>query len=329
MLSNPALATLQRFAAQHPDIASAGRIGLAFSGGADSTALLLAARSFWDRQRLIALHVNHGLQPSAPAFAAHCARFCAAQQLPCAEAQVSVDVGRGQSVEEQARDARYLALAELARQQGCTVVLLAQHGDDQAESVLLALLRGAGPRGLAAMPARMLRHGVLFARPLLDCGSAELRAWLTAQGVAFLRDPMNVDPAFRRSRIRAELLPVIAQLEPAYRQTLGRTAALCAAADAQVQWRASDDLRRCAVPDGLDLAALRSLGAERLSEALRLWLRLRGQRLDRARTDELVRQVLRSAQGAHHLELQLPLGVVRRQGRLLVFHPRDPARPRT
>lgn len=329
MLSNPALAALQRFAAQHPDIAQAARIGLAFSGGADSTALLLAAQSFWGSPRLIGLHVNHGLQSSAPEFAAHCARFCAAQQIPYAEIQVEVDVARGQSVEEQARNARYLALAELARQQGCALVLLAQHGDDQAESVLLALLRGAGPRGLAAMPARMLRHGVLFARPLLDCGSAELRAWLAAQGRVYLLDPMNADPAFRRSRIRAELLPVIAQLEPAYRQTLGRTAALCAAADAQIQWRASDDLRRCVAPDGLDLATLRGLGAERLSEALRLWLRLRGQRLDRARTDELVRQVLRSAQGAYRLELQLPQGAVRRQGRLLVFQPKEVDSPRT
>jgi len=328
-MSNPALAALQRFAAQHPDIPQADRIGIAFSGGADSTAMLLAARSVWGGQRLIALHVNHGLQACAPDFAAHCARFCAVQEVPYAEVQVEVDVARGQSVEEQARDARYLALAELARQQGCTVVLLAQHGDDQAESVLLALLRGAGPRGLAAMPTRMLRHGMAFARPLLDCGSAELRAWLTTQGVAVLVDPMNADPSFRRSRIRAELLPVIAQLEPAYRQTLGRTAALCAAAAEQLQARASDDLRRCAAPDGLDLAALRGLGAERLSEALRLWLRLHGQRLDRARTDELVRQVLRTGQSAHHLELLLPKGTVRRQRGLLVFQAKGLDSPRT
>lgn len=328
-MSNPALAALQRFAAQHPDVSQADRIGIAFSGGADSTALLLAARAVWGGQRLIALHVNHGLQAGAPGFAKHCARFCAAQEVAYSEMQVEVDVARGQSVEEQARDARYLALADLARQQGCTVVLLAQHGDDQAESVLLALLRGAGPRGLAAMPTRMLRHCTEFARPLLDCGSAELRAWLTEQGVAYLVDPMNTDPSFRRSRIRAELLPVIAQLEPAYRQTLGRTAALCAAADEQLQFRASGDLRQCATPDGLNLAALRGLGAERLSEALRLWLRLQGQRLDRARTDELVRQVLRTGLGAHHLELRLPRGAVRRQGRLLVFQPKEVDSSRT
>ncbi len=329
MLSNPALSALQRFAAQHPDIAQAERIGLAFSGGADSTALLLAALSFWGGQRLCALHVNHGLQASAPEFAAHCARFCSARGVPYAALQVQIGVARGQSMEEQARHARYLALADLARQQGCSAVLLAQHGDDQVESLLLALLRGAGPRGLAAMPARLQRHAVLFARPLLECGSAELRSWLSAQGVAFMRDPMNTDPAFRRSRIRAELLPVIAQLEPAYRQTLGRSATLCAAADRQLQSRAAEEIRRCAQPGGLDLGALRATGAVRLSEVLRLWLRLHGQRLDRARTEELVRQVLRTGQGAQRLQLQLPHGAVRRQGGLLVFEPKQASGTRT
>ena len=133
-MSNPALAALQRFAAQHSDIPQADRIGIAFSGGADSTALLLAARAVWGKQRLIALHVNHGLQAGAPDFAVHCARFCAEQEVPYAEAQVEVDVARGQSVEEQARDARYLALADLARQQGCAVVLLAQHGLKPADA---------------------------------------------------------------------------------------------------------------------------------------------------------------------------------------------------
>jgi tRNA(Ile)-lysidine synthase len=323
VLNNPALAALQRFAALHPDIAQAERIGIAFSGGADSTALLLAALSLWGGQRLCALHVNHGLQQGAESFAAHCTRFCDAQGVRLATARVQVHVARGQSVEEQARDARYRALADLARQEGCAVVLLAQHGDDQVESLLLALLRGAGPRGLAAMPARMLRHGVAFARPLLACGAAELRAWLSAQRVPFLQDPMNTDLAYRRNRIRAELLPVVARLEPAYRQTLGRTATLCAAADAQLRSRAADDLRRCASPAGLDLAALRATGSARIAELLRLWLRLHGQRLDRARTDELVRQVQQTAQGAARLELRLPRGTVRRRAGLLVFEPKQ------
>ena len=317
LLNNPALAALRRFASQNPGVAQTERIGIAFSGGADSTALLLAARTLWGGGRLCALHVNHGLQTSAQLFAQHCAQACAALDVAYAEATLQVDVARGQSLEEVAREARYLALAKLAREQNCAVVLLAQHGDDQVETLLLALLRGAGPRGLAAMPAQMQRHGCSFARPLLDCGAAELRSWLKSQAVSFLDDPMNTDPAFRRSRIRHELVPVLARLEPAYRQTLGRSAALCAAADAQIQSTAAQQLRLCMQPQGLDLAALRALGAVSASEVLRLWLRQNGQRLDRARTDELVRQVLRTGQGAHRLELRLPGCILQRQGACL------------
>jgi len=319
--AGPAHAALQRFIAQHADIAQAARVGVAFSGGADSTALLLAALSAWGAQRVCALHVNHGLQPAAAEFSRHVQAFCARQGVACAQADVQLAVQRGQSVEEQARLARYAALADLARQQRCTVVLLAQHGDDQVESLLLALLRGAGPRGLAAMPDCLQRHDMLFARPLLACSAAELRAWLQQQGVEYLHDPMNTDPAYRRSRIRAELLPVIARLEPGYRQTLQRSAALCATADRLIQHLAADDLRRCITPQGLDLAALRQLDPARRCEALRLWLRQRGQRLDRARTEELARQIGHTARGAHRLTLRLPHGEVRREGGLLRFVP--------
>ena len=280
MQTHPAAAALGRFAARHTDIDRADRIGVAFSGGADSTALLLAAEARWGAGRCCALHVDHGLQLAAALFSQHCRDFCQARGVAYAEAKADVHVGPGQSAEEQARDARYDALARLAHETGCAIVLLAHHGDDQAESLLLALLRGAGPRGLAAMPARMRRHGVEFARPLLDCGGAELRAWLDARGIGYVHDPMNLDPAYRRSRIRHELLPVIARLEPGYRRTLARSATLCSAADAALQQRARDDLQRCAVPGGLRLDALRALDAARCGEVLRLWLRDQGVRLE-------------------------------------------------
>ncbi|WP_298290605.1 tRNA lysidine(34) synthetase TilS [Thiomonas sp.] len=317
----PAHAALQRFIAQHADMAQVARVGVAFSGGADSTALLLAALSAWGARRVCALHVNHGLQPAAAEFSRHVQAFCAQHGVACVQADVQLAVQRGQSVEEQARLARYAALAGLAQQQRCGVVLLAQHGDDQVESLLLALLRGAGPRGLAAMPDRLQRHGMLFARPLLACGAAELRAWLQQQGVEYVRDPMNADPAYRRSRIRAELLPVIARLEPGYRHTLQRSATLCAAADRLIRQQAGDDLRLCAAPQGLHLAALRQLDTARRCEVLRLWLRQLGQRLDRARTEELARQIEHTGRGAHRLMLRLPQGTLRREGALLLFEP--------
>lgn len=323
MLKNPALAALSRVTARHPTLFTAERIGIAFSGGADSTALLLAARELWGPERLTALHVNHGLQASAECFARHCAQVCTDLGVVYAEAELQLEVEQGASVEEAAREARYLALAQLAHANHCAPVLLAQHGDDQVETVLLALLRGAGPRGLAAMPEQMQRHGCTFARPLLECGAEELRDWLKAREVSFLDDPMNADPSFRRSRIRHELVPVVARLEPAYRQTLGRSAALCAAADAQIQQRATQQLRDCLQDQGLHLTTLRALGVTSAGEVLRLWLRQNGLRLDRARTDELVRQVSRTESGAHRLELRLPGAVIRRRGAFLRLERED------
>lgn len=324
MQTNPAAAALGRFVAGHADIDRADRIGIAFSGGADSTALLLAAEARWGAGRCRALHVDHGLQAAAALFSRHCRDFCQARGIAYAEAKIEVGIGRGQSAEEQARDARYAALARLAHDTACDIVLLAHHGDDQVESLLLALLRGAGPRGLAAMPARMRRHDTEFARPLLDCGGAELRAWLDARGIGYVHDPMNLDPAYRRSRIRHELLPVIARLEPGYRRTLARSAALCAAADTALQQRARDDLQRCAVPGGLRLDLLRTLGDARCGEVLRLWLRDQGVRFDRARTEELVKQVARTGQGAARLEMLLPRGRIVRRAALLVLDAAPP-----
>lgn len=315
----PALAALRRFLARFPDIDRAQRIGVAFSGGADSTALLLAALAHWGGGRIEALHIDHGLQAAAQAFAEHTRTFCGSLGVHWRQQRVHVSAQRGDSVEEQARQARYVALAELARSTGCSVVLLGQHGDDQVESLLLALLRGAGPRGLAAMPERFSRAGCDFARPLLDCGADDLRASLNAAGVAYLNDPMNADPAYRRSRIRHELLPVIARLEPGYRRTLSRSAALCAQADALLSEQAAADFAACRHGQGLALPRLRALGSLRAAEVVRHWLRSEGLRLGSARTRELVRQIMATVDGAHALSLRWPQGEFRRSGQTLLL----------
>lgn len=315
----PALAALRRFVAAHPDLQSIPTIGVAFSGGADSTALLLAAAAHWGQARVVALHVDHGLQAAAEQFTRETEMFCRARGIAWAHRAVALAPQAGDSVEEIARDARYRALANLAADTGCGVVLLGQHGDDQVESLLLALLRGAGPRGLAAMPERMKRFACQFARPLLACGAQELRDSLTAADVPFVDDPMNHEPAFRRTRIRAELLPVIARLEPGYRATLARSARLCAEADAVLAEQAAADYTVCREPGGLRLVALRELGEQRAAEVIRHWLRAEGLRLGSARTKELVRQVLRTADGAQRLEVRWPQARLARRGGLLVL----------
>ena len=266
-------------------------LALAFSGGADSTALLLAARRVWPGRHLIALHVHHGLQCAADDFAAHAAGQCERWGLECRVLRVQVQLRRGSSLEEQAREQRHAALQRAARDAQCAWLLLGHQADDQAESLLLALLRGAGPAGLAAMPAAVRRGDVWLGRPLLGCAAAGLRAELDAAGVAYVDDPMNADAALRRSRIRHELLPVLDALEPAWRRTLGRSAALCAQAAGQLRAAAALDLEACRGQSGLRLERLAALDGARRAEVLRAWLGELGLRCSRAQMDNLCRQL--------------------------------------
>jgi tRNA(Ile)-lysidine synthase len=154
---NPALAALQGTAPPLP-------AAVAFSGGADSTALLLAAAQAWSG-RIHAIHVHHGLQSAADEFERHCQSVCAALGVPLHLVRVDARHEPGESPEDAARKARYAALAQTASSLGIQSVLLGQHADDQVETLLLALSRGAGLPGLAAMPARFERHGMRFERP--------------------------------------------------------------------------------------------------------------------------------------------------------------------
>ncbi|SCC95392.1 tRNA(Ile)-lysidine synthase [Thiomonas sp. X19] len=317
--ADPALVALRSFVRRHAALGAApAPVAIAFSGGADSTALLLAALQRWGPARLRALHVHHGLQSGADAFADHVRKRCAAWNMPCTVLPVQVQAQRGDSLEDKARDARYRALGEAARGLGCDWLLLGHQADDQAESLLLALLRGAGPKGLAAMPEATQRDGLWLGRPLLACSAEALRQSLDARALPYLRDPMNHDPAFRRSRIRHELLPVIARLEPAWRSTLARSAALCAHAAASIEEMAALDLARCAAPDGLGLGALRELSDARLGEVLRLWLRQAGLRSNHGQIDNLRRQVRATARGAMGLQVRLEAATLERRGGCLV-----------
>ena len=194
-------------------------LAVAYSGGADSTALLIETHKKHSRQT-IALHVHHGLQAAADDFVQHCRRFCDALNVPLFVAYVNAKHMAGESPEDAARGARYKALIDLAYAHGVVAsggkILLAQHADDQIETMILALSRGAGLGGLSAMPARFERGGVQFERPMLNQASAEIRAALKAGDIAYIEDPTNSDKAFTRNKIRLDLLPA---LEAAFRNT--------------------------------------------------------------------------------------------------------------
>jgi len=249
------------------DLATGSLALVACSGGADSVALLCAARFEADRAgwRCGAVVVDHGLQDDSAEVAAQAAataRGLGADPV----VQLSAEVAGPGGPEAAARRARYQALHDAAERAGAVAVLLGHTLDDQAESVLLGLARGSGTRSLAGMAAR----DGLWRRPFLDLRRAETEAVCRASGVQWWLDPHNTDPAYTRSRVRSRLLPALeAELGPGVAEALARTARL-ARDDADLLDALAVDLAaRARTPDGWDVPALAAAPAALRSRVLR------------------------------------------------------------
>ncbi|HZS33117.1 MAG TPA: tRNA lysidine(34) synthetase TilS [Methylomirabilota bacterium] len=245
--------------ARHRLLVPGDAVVVGVSGGPDSVALLhvLALLRADLRLRLTACHVHHGLRPEADGEAAFVGAL--AGRLGCAARVVHVQVpaGGGRSPEEAARLVRHGALVRVAREVGASRVALAHTADDQAETVLMRILQGAGPRGLAGIPVRRGR----IVRPLLEVDRAAISAHLRAHGLAAVTDASNRDSRFLRNRIRHELLPLLAaQAGPGLPRALRRTARACREAvealDALLRPALAGALRPTPVGWRLGLAAL-------------------------------------------------------------------------
>jgi tRNA(Ile)-lysidine synthase len=314
-----ASATPKPTLADFPEFAPAPEapLAVALSGGADSTALLIASALRWPHQ-VHAIHVHHGLQAAADGFAAHCAQLCAAWQVPLTVRHVDARHAPGESPEDAARRHRYQALADAAREINPAhpvSVLLAQQADDQVETLLLALSRGAGLPGLASMPERFERHGVHFVRPWLHASGEAIRSTLERLGQAWAEDPTNQDLRYTRNRIRAEILPALARAFPAWRQTFPRSAAHAAQAQRLLAEIAAQD--RAAVGTPPRIRALQALSAERQANVLRDWLREEGLTPQTAQLQELLRQIQACQTRGHDLSLKVGAGRVARDGEVL------------
>jgi tRNA(Ile)-lysidine synthase len=294
-------------------------LAVAYSGGADSTVLLHAAAARWPGQ-VHAIHVHHGLQAAADAFEAHCARVCAQLGLALHTVRVDARHAPGESPEDSARRARYRALAASAQAHGLQTVLLAQHADDQVETLLLALSRGAGLPGLAAMGPSFERHGMRFERPLLQLAGAVLRAWLHEAGIAFVEDPSNGDTAFTRNRIRRELLPALEAAFPRFRETFARSARHAAQAQELLADLAVRDLDAMG---GMPLIApLRELPRARQANLLRHWLRTTHDAApSAAQLEELLDQLAACATRGHRIRIKVAEGHVLRETDRLTYSP--------
>ncbi|MEU0553065.1 tRNA lysidine(34) synthetase TilS [Dactylosporangium sp. NPDC006015] len=256
------------------DVAAGDTVLVACSGGADSLALAVAARFVTARLRVRCglVTVDHGLQAGSGERAARLAAWARDHEFDPVDVRTVKVAGHG-GPEASARNARYAALVAAAKSHRAALVLLGHTRDDQAETVLLALTRGAGPRGIAGMPARRERQGVLFARPLLDVTRADTRAACEVAGLTPWEDPHNTDHAFARSRVR----PLVAALGPAVIDNLARTAALIAADTAHLDELASDAFEKAATgADELDIAQLERLPAPVRTRVLHSWARRLG-----------------------------------------------------
>ena len=293
-------------------------IGVAYSGGADSTALLLAAVALWPG-RVCALHIHHGLQDAADEFQRVCSGLCRSLDVTLYVLRVDARHEPGASPEDAARRARYRALGQLAQQHGLQAVLLGQHANDQVETLLLALSRGAGLPGLAAMPEVLERSGTRFYRPLLQTAPEPLRDWLQRSKTRFIDDPSNLDLRYTRNRIRAELLPVLAAAFPHFRETFARSAQHAAQGQRLLAELAAEDLLVVGNPPVIRL--LHKLSDARQTNVLRHWLRLAHQTApSAAQMAQLLSQVAACTTRGHQIDIKVGAGQVRRQGERLTYN---------
>ena len=290
---------------------------VAFSGGADSTALLWACARRWPGQ-VRAVHIHHGLQLAADAFEAHCRALCQQLNVPLTVRKVQAGHAQGQSPEDAARKARYAALAEAVQSEWPEVhgIALAQHADDQVETLLIALSRGAGLPGLASMPSHWQRQGLDWYRPFLAVPGAALRAWIQSQGHSWVEDPSNTDESFTRNRIRARVLPALAEALPAFRETFARSAAHAAQAQEILNEVAAQDMAHIGAPPRIE--ALQRLSRARQALVLRHWLRLQHATTpSAAQLNELLDQLTACTTRGHRIHLKVGVGFVQREGQHL------------
>jgi tRNA(Ile)-lysidine synthase len=251
---------------------------VAFSGGVDSHVLLhaLAALRPLPGAALGAVHVNHGLQADAGHWQEHCRAVCQALDLPYADLRVDGRSAAGESPEAAARQARYRVLREWLPRGHC--LLTAQHLDDQAETLLLQLLRGSGVRGLAAMPPVAGFGAGHLLRPLLDFTRQSMVVYARHHDLQWIEDPSNADTGIDRNYLRHRVLPVLRERWPAVSETLARSAGHCAEAADLLTGLAAQDITALSRggDETLPVVGLRQLPPARRRNVLRHWIAARG-----------------------------------------------------
>ncbi len=294
------------------------KLCVAFSGGLDSTVLLFAACEIKPLTgRLRAVHVHHGLVAHADDWARRARATCAELAVDCTVLNVNVAVGAGDSLEEQARVARYAALEAVVG--AGEILLTAQHRDDQLETLLLQLFRGAGVAGLASMPPVRAFGAGLHARPLLGFDRCDLHEYAERCGLRWHNDPSNEDYRFDRNFLRGSILPALRARWPGIAIAVARSASNCAEAQQLLEQLA--DLDRLDTGEGgeLSVTALRRLSPPRQRNLLRRWIALHNVKMPPAtRLNSIISDVIGAADGGAAVVGWGGIEVRRFQDRLLL-----------
>ncbi len=311
-------------------------IAIAYSGGLDSSVLLHLAAQYCQRRtlRLCAFHVHHGLSPFADDWLRHGEQQAAALGVPFDAARITVE-DSADSIEHAARSARYAALGTLCRKHGAQLLLTAHHQDDQAETVLLQLFRGAGLRGLGSMVdlqrvSPLMGEGVMLGRPLLACPRKDLAAYAGQRQIAYVDDESNADTRYRRNAIRHQIMPQIERTYPGFSATVARSTQHWQSAQQLLDELAAIDLAAAASGSALNIKQLSQLSDQRIDNLLRYWLLQQGAIYapSTAQLQQLRSQMLRARADAHPALALCGMQLERRAG-LLVALPHTDAVPPT
>ncbi|MGV3741228.1 MAG: tRNA lysidine(34) synthetase TilS [Burkholderiaceae bacterium] len=315
------------------------RIAVAYSGGLDSTVLLhLSCRYMQSHSSAVhAFHVHHGLSPNADGWLAHC-RIEAGKLGAVFEAgKIDIDAGSvaRHGVEQAARIGRYEILDELCRKHGIILLLAAHHQDDQAETVMLQLIRGAGLPGLSGMALlqedhALLSRELLLGRPLLQVSRAALEGYATRHALSYVTDESNQDVSYRRNALRNLVFPILQKYFPGFAPCIARSAQHLQSAQLLLQELAASDLRQCMDAEdetALQLDELRKLSAQRCDNLLRHWLDRSGMPMAGSTRLEQLRQQLINAQHDRHPVWEFGPMSVSRVGSRVMLRPNLGAPP--
>lgn len=287
------------------------RMAVAYSGGLDSSVLLLLAQRYCTRAQipLFAYHVHHGLSVNASDWQEHCATLCARLDVPFRSVSVRVD-NQGQGIESEARHQRYRALGTLCEQDQVSLLLTAHHSDDQAETMLMQLFRGTGLRGLAGMdqvnlaPELLRSESLAIARPLLRCSKTQLLAYGLAHQITCVQDESNADTRFTRNALRLGVMPEIEKIFPQFANRLLRTAEYMRSSIRLLDDLAAQDLQHCSDHEGVIVEAVQGLSRDRMQNLFRYWLLSHRVKLPTAaKLDEMCLQLL-NARGDARVQIE-------------------------